>query len=301
MRFTDLEQIFGLLKKKGRQHLIVAWAVDAHTIKAAEKSVDMKLVDATLVGDEATILQVCKSNGIDAGKFSIVHQSTDTSAVEKAVDLINREKGNLLMKGNLSSDKYIRTILNKERGLTDPGTILSHVTVLKMATYHKPLIIGDVAIIPRPDLRQKIAIANYLINTAHILGTDLPKLSLLATTEQVLPGMQACTDAAIISKMADRNQIKGALVDGPLSLDLSINIDSVKIKGVKSEVAGDADCILFPNIETGNVFYKTVAQFGGGEQAAVLIGARVPAVLSSRGDNTQTKLYSVALAALLSQ
>jgi phosphate butyryltransferase len=121
----------------------------------------------------------------------------------------------------------------------------------------------------------------------------------MAVTEQVLPRMPACTDAAIISKMAERNQIRGALVDGPLSLDLSINMNSVRIKGIDSKVAGDADCILFPNIESGNVFYKTNVQYGNDQQAAILTGARVPAVLSSRGDSARTKLYSIALAASL--
>ena len=299
MQLTELEQIFDLLKGRPRQHLAAAWAIDAHTIEAVSRAVDMDFLEATLVGDEKTIEQVCENHGIDSGKFNIVHEPTDISAAAGATDLVNSQKCNLLMKGNLSTDKYLRAILNKDRGLMDHGSVLSHVTVMKITCYHKLLIIGDVAIIPLPDLKQKVAIANYLINTAHALGIDQPKLALLAATEQVLPGMPACIDAAVISKMAERGQIKGALVDGPLSMDLSINAESVKIKGIKSKVAGDADCILFPNIESGNVFYKANAQYGSSEQAAILIGARVPAVLSSRGDSATTKLYSLALAAML--
>ena len=299
MQLTELEQIFDLLKSRPRQHLAAAWAIDAHTIEAVSRAVDIGFLEATLVGDEKTIEQVCENHGIDSGKFNIVHEPTDISAVAGATDLINSQKCNLLMKGNLSTDKYIRAILNKDRGLMDHGSVLSHVTVMKITSYHKLLIIGDVAIIPLPDLKQKVAIANYLIITAHALGIDQPKLALLAATEQVLPGMPACVDAAVISKMAERGQIKGALVDGPLSMDLSINGESVKIKGIKSKVAGDADCILFPNIESGNVFYKANAQYGNSEQAAILVGARVPAVLSSRGDSATTKLYSLALAAML--
>ena len=299
MQLTELEHIFDLLEERPRQHLAAAWPIDANTIEAVSRAVDMGFLEAILVGDEKTIEQVCENHGIDSGKFNIVHEPTDISAVARATDLINSQKCNLLMKGSLSTDKYIRAILNKDRGLMDHGSVLSHVTVMRIASYHKLLIIGDVAIIPLPDLKQKLAIATYLIDTAHALGIDRPKLAILAATEQVLPGMPACVDAAVISKMAERGQIKGAIIDGPLSMDLSISADSVRIKGIESKVAGDADCILFPNIESGNVFYKANTQYGNSEQAAILVGARVPAVLSSRGDSATTKLYSLALAALL--
>ncbi len=299
MLLTDLDQISGMLKKRPKRHLIAAWAVDSHTIQAIANAVDIGLVDATLVGDEKCITDICKTLSIDPGILNIVHENTDLEAVERSVELINHQKGNLLMKGSLSTDKYMRAILNKERGLMNPGCLLSHVTVMKIPAYHKLLIFGDVAIIPLPDLKQKLAIAGYLIKTAHALGIEKPKLSVMAVTEQVLTGMQACTDAAIISKMAERGQIKGAIIDGPLSLDLSINKNAVKLKGIESMVAGDADCILFPNIESGNVFYKTNVQYGTGQQAAILVGARVPAVLSSRGDSVKTKLNSIALAAML--
>lgn len=299
MQLKNLKQIFNLFDGKPKRHLVAAWAVDSHTIKAAAEAVEMGFVDATLVGDKTLILDECRKNHLDPGKFNIVHESTEISAAFRAVRLINDQQGNLLMKGNLSTDKYMRAILHKEYGLMDRGSVLSHVTVMKIAGYHKLLVIGDVAIIPLPDLKQKIAIANYLIHTAHALGIEQPKLALLAATEQVLPGMQACMDAAIMSKMAERGQLKGAIVDGPLSMDLITSMDAVKIKGIESKVAGDADCILFPNIESGNVFYKVNAQQGNSEQAAILAGARVPAVLSSRGDSASTKLYSIALAAVL--
>ena len=299
MQLTDLKQIFGLLEGKPKKHLVAAWAVDIHTISAVSEAIDKGFLEATLVGDKKTILQVCKDNSIDHNKFYIEHESDDQAAIDRATELINNRQGNLLMKGNLSSDKYMKAILNKESGLMDKGSILSHVTLIKTVAYHKPLIIGDVAIIPLPDFRQKVAITKYLILVAHSLGIEMPKIALLAATEQVLTGMPACVDAAIISKMAERGQIRNAIVDGPLSMDLSINPESVKIKGIKSPVAGDADCILFPNIESGNVFYKANTQYGNSEQAAILVGARVPAVLSSRGDSAKTKLNSIALAAML--
>jgi phosphotransacetylase len=301
MQLTSLGQIFDLVRNRSRQHLVSSWAMDEHTIEAVSRAVDQGLVEATLVGDRQTISVICREKSIDVSKFNIINESTDTAAAIKSVKLINDRKGSLLMKGTLSTDKYMRAILDKEKGLVDPGGVLNHVTVMKIAAYHKLLIIGDVAIIPLPDLRQKIAIANCLIRTAIILGIKKPKLAVLAATEQVLPGMPACTDAAIISKMAQRNQIKGAEVDGPLSMDLAINPEAVKIKKIKSKVAGDADCILFPNIEAGNVFYKANVLYDGSEQAAIIAGARVPAVLSSRSDSVQTKLNSIALAALLAK
>jgi phosphate butyryltransferase len=173
------------------------------------------------------------------------------------------------------------------------------VTVFEIPSYHKLIIAGDVAVIPAPDLNQKIAITNYLINTARALGIETPKVGILAASEQTLPKMSACVDAAIISKMAQRNQIKNAIVDGPLAFDLMVDMESVKIKKLESPVAGDVDCILFPNIESGNVFYKSMTRFAGAELGAFVAGAKVPAVLSSRGDTIQTKMYSIGLAATL--
>jgi phosphate butyryltransferase len=195
----------------------------------------------------------------------------------------------------------MRAILNKEAGLMPPKAVLSHVTVMEIARYHKLLIVGDVAIIPAPDLDQKVAITNYLINTARALGIEKPKVAILAATEQMLPGMQACVDAGIISKMADRGQIKNAFIDGPLSLDTAIDMESAQIKKVGGQVAGDADCIVFPNIESGNVFYKFNTKLAGGELGALVCGAKCPAVLSSRGDSAKTKMYSIALAALVAK
>jgi len=213
--------------------------------------------------------------------------------------MINAGEGDFLMKGLISTDRYMKAILNKETGLMNPGAVLSHVTVVEPPTYHKLLIVGDVAIIPLPDLNQKIAIVNYLIKVAQLLGIEQPKVALQAVSEQVLYKIPSCADSAIIAKMADRGQIKGAIVEGPLGMDMIIDKESADIKGIKSVVCGDADCILFPVIEAGNVFYKTMTKFGGANLGAIVMGARVPAVLSSRGDSEQVKLYSIALAAML--
>ncbi|MBI5541340.1 MAG: bifunctional enoyl-CoA hydratase/phosphate acetyltransferase [Bacteroidia bacterium] len=302
MEITKLAQMFDVLKSKSKKRLVAAYANDSHTIGAVSQAVEKGLIDATLVGDEETIKKVCLEHKIDVTKFKIVQEADEVKAAEKAVALINAGEGDILMKGLVSTDKYMRAILSKDKGIMESSNAtLSHVSVVEVPNYHKLLIVSDVAIIPAPDLKQKITIANYLIRTAKALQIDLPKVAIIAATEQMMPGMPACVDAAIISKMADRGQIKGALVDGPLALDVAIDKESCEIKKLVSPVAGDADCLLFPNIESGNVFFKSSTKLSNGELGAVVFGAKVPAVLTSRGDSEQTKLYSIALAALIAK
>ncbi|MCB5229077.1 MAG: phosphate butyryltransferase [Candidatus Cloacimonetes bacterium] len=299
MQITKLEQMFEVLKSRPRKRLVAAWANDEHTIMAVHAAVEKGIVSGVLVGDETTIKEVCAANQIDPSVFRIVHSNSDVEAAAQAVQLINDNEGDFIMKGLLSTDRYMRAILNKEKGLMNSGAVLTHITVTEPKTYHKLLIVGDVAIIPEPDLAQKIAICNYLIKTAQLLGIQTPKVGLLSASEQTQPKIRSSYDAALISKMAERGQIKGGIVDGPLAMDLILDPESARIKGVKSEVCGDADCILFPNIESGNTFYKTLTTLLKSQLCAVVMGARVPAVLTSRGDSELTKLYSIALAALL--
>jgi phosphotransacetylase len=302
MRITKLDQMFDALKGRKKKRLVAAFANDAHTIVALNNAVDMGLIEATLVGDEKTIMGVCAEHNIDAGKFHIINETDEIKATAKAVDLINGGKGNVLMKGMVTSDKYMRAILDKEKGLMEkPDSLLTHITVMETPRYHKLLIAADVAIIPQPDIRQKIVITNYLIQTAEVLGIMNPKIAVIAATEQVSLNLQSCIDAAVLAKMGDRGQIKGAIIDGPLAFDVAIDKESCEIKKLKSNVGGDADCLLFPNIESGNVFFKSNTKLAGAELGAVVFGAKVPAVLTSRGDSEKTKLYSIALAALLAK
>jgi len=293
-----LDDLFTVLKAQKPKRLVVAFANDEHSIVAVSKAIDLGIVEATLVGNRDLIEAVCARENIDIRKFEVVHEPDEMQAATKAVAIINEGKGNMLMKGLVSTDKYMRAILDKENGLMKPSSILSHVTVMENPNYHKLLIIGDVAIIPAPEIKEKIAITNYLIDMGHALGIEKPKVAILAATEQVMPKMQACVDAALLSKMADRGQITGAFVEGPLALDVAIDKESAEIKKLNNDVAGDADCLVFPNIESGNVFYKANTKLALGEQGAIVVGANVPAVLSSRGDSIKTKLYSIALAAI---
>jgi phosphate butyryltransferase len=297
---TKLDDLLELVKTKGKKKLVAAYANDSHTIGAVSAAIDKGIVDATLVGDIDTIKQICAEEGINPDKFELVQEADENKAGVKAVSLIREGKGDILMKGLLSTDKYMRAILNKETGLM-PGKkndMLTHMAVFEVPSYHKLLVCSDVAIVPAPDMKQKQQILSYLISTAKNLEIAKPKVAILAATEQVSTGMPACVEAAIISKMGERGQIKGAIIDGPLALDVAIDAESAKTKKVGGEVAGDADCILFPNIESGNVFYKTCTKFAGAELACMVVGAKVPCILTSRGDSAKTKLYSIALAAI---
>jgi phosphate butyryltransferase len=296
---TRLEQIIDVLKNNEKKRLVAAYANDSHTIGAVNDAVKKGIVAATLVGDKETIEKTCAEHNFDINNFTIVHEPNELKAAQKAVELINNGEGDMIMKGLVSTDKYMKAILNKEKGLMPPKAVLSHVTVMENPNYHKLLVCSDVAVIPQPDLNQKIALTNYVVNVARALGIEKPKVAMVAASEQVLPKMEACVDASIISKMADRGQIKNAYVDGPLALDVAIDPEAAEIKKLESPVAGDADCLVFPNIESGNVFYKTNTKLAKAELGAMVVGAKCPAILSSRGDSVLTKLYSIALAALV--
>lgn len=298
--FTKFDDIFAELRSRGtRKRMVAAWGVDTHTIAAAAKAVGLGLADVTLVGDEALISAACREEGVDASVFKIVHNPSELDSVAQAVGMIRSGEGDFLMKGLCSTDKFLRAILNKETGLLPPKGVLSHCTVLQIPAYHKLLFVGDVAVIPAPDFNQKQVILKYLVNTAASVGVELPKVAVIAATEQVLTSQQASVEAAMLSKMVDRGQIRGCIADGPLALDVAIDRESAEIKGLKSAVAGDADCLLFPNIESGNVFYKANSKLVPGvKQAGILVGAKVPCVLSSRADSIDTKLNSIAIAAM---
>ena len=297
---TTFEQIYAELRSRGsRKRMVAAWGVDGHTVAAAGKAIELGLADVTLVGNENLIAQACKDEGMDMTAFTIVHNENEQDSIKEAVRMVREGEGDFLMKGLCSTDKFLRAILNKETGLLPPKGTLTHCTTLEIPSYHKLLFVGDVAVIPAPDLKQKQIIMECLVKTAQAVGIAKPKVAILAATEQVLPSQPASIEAAILSKMVDRGQIKGCIADGPLALDVAIDQESVAIKGLVSPVAGDADCLLFPNIESGNVFYKANSKLVAGvRQSGILVGAKAPCVLSSRADSIDTKLNSIAMAAM---
>ncbi|MBR6878471.1 MAG: phosphate butyryltransferase [Bacteroidales bacterium] len=299
MEIRKLEQMFEVLRSKPKKRLVAAYANDDHTICAVHAAVKEGLIDATLIGDQAVIAQVCQAENIDINSFKVINEPVDVKAAALACDIINAGDADILMKGLLPTDKYMRAILNKERGLCPPNVTLAHVAVIENPNYHKLMVASDCAIIPLPDIKQKQQLLKYVTDVAKKLGVSCPKVAMITATEQMSAGIPACVDAAIISKMNERGQIKGCVVEGPISLDLATDAETAAIKGMKSPVAGDADCLVFPNLESSNVFYKCCTKFDKSEVGAMLMGAKVPCVLSSRGDTSKTKLYSIALAALM--
>ena len=296
---TNFDQMFEQLRSKPKKRLVAAWGVDDHTISAVYMAVEAGIVEGILVGDEAMIQKVCAENNYDIAKLTVVNNNNELKSISQAVDMVNAGEADILMKGLCSTDKYMRGILNKEKGLLPPKAVLSHVCVVQNPGYHKLLVISDIAVIPAPDLKQKQAMIGYVANTARALGVEKPKVAMITATEQMLPGMPACVEAAMLAKMSDRGQIAGCVVDGPLALDVALCKEAAEIKKLKSEVAGDADCLVFPSIEAANVFYKFAGHFCPGvKMAAMVAGAKAPCVLSSRADSTETKLNSIALAAL---
>ena len=282
---TKFSQIVEEAQKKGRKRLAVAYGQDSHTLSAVYDAYNEGLVEPTLYGDKQVIEEVCGAEGIDCSIFKIVDEKSDVNCVRLAVAAVVAGDADVLMKGLVSTDKY--------KG------VLSHVAILEMPSLPKLLCISDVAVIPAPDFKQKQKLIGYLIQTARLLGIDTPKIACIAPSEQVLPSVPSSTEGAILAKMGDRGQLGNAIVDGPLSLDVALYKEVAEHKKVKgSAVAGDPDCLLFPNIESANVFFKAATHFGGAELAAMVMGTKVPCVLTSRGDSRLTKMYSIALACL---
>ena len=278
--------------------MVVAWGVDSHSIEAAALATDKGFVTTTLVGDPDLIDAVCKEHGIDSAKFTIVPEKDELKAVAKAVQMVHDGEGDVLMKGLCSTDKFLRAILNKEVGLLPAKGLLSHVGVIENPNYHKLLFLTDMAVIPAPDFKQKVKLAGFVTGVARSFGIAMPKIAFIAASEQMLDSMPACIEGAMLAKMCDRGQIK-AIGDGPLALDVAIDQEAVEIKKLKSPVAGDADCLLFPNIESANVFWKTNSKLATGvRQAGFLVGTKVPCILASRADSVDVKLNSIASAVI---
>ena len=299
MEIMDFSFLFEAAGKRAKRRLVVANGVDRHTLEAVVDAVKLGIVEVTITGNSELIKTQCSQLGLDESNYQVIHCSSENNAVETAVQMARSGEANLIMKGLISTDQFMKAILNKEIGILPPKTLLTHITLMKNPAYHKPLLISDVAIIPQPTFEQKKQITTYLIHAAHKLGIAVPKLAFIAATEKVIEKMPATTDARDLKALWKQGAFSGSICDGPMALDVALDAESAQIKGIVSDVAGDADCLLFPNIEAGNVFYKTNTKLINASIAAIVMGTMVPAVLSSRGDTMQTKLNSIAFAAML--
>jgi len=294
-----LSEIESLVKSKKNCRMAVAYGQDEDTILAVKKAVEEKIVDAIMIGNEKVIRDVCAKLKIDPGIFEIVNEPDEKKSGDTAVRMIIDGKAQILMKGLISTPYYLKPILNKEYNLVGKDGVLSHTTILEMPAYDKLLIVSDVAMIPYPDLNQKVQMINYNIKIAAKLGIENPKVAILAANEKVSEKMPCTMEAAVIAKMAERKQIKGAVIDGPLALDVAISKHALEVKGMKSPVEGYADILIMPSIEAGNIFYKATTLLARGKLAAVVTGAPFPAILTSRADDDDSKYYSIVLAAAL--
>jgi phosphate acetyltransferase len=265
----------------------------AGAVEAGEKG----LIVPILVGPEARIRAIAKANRIQLGHLQIVDAPHSHAAAAKAVELVRQGGAELLMKGSLHSDELLGAVVAKETGLRT-GRRISHVFIIDVPTYHKVLIVTDAAINIAPTLEEKVDICQNAIDLAVSLGVKKPKVAILAAVETVNSKMQATLDAAALCKMAERGQIKGGLLDGPLAFDNAISIEAAKIKGIDSEVAGDPDILLVPDLESGNMLAKQLSFLANADSAGLVLGARVPIILTSRADSVRSRIASCAVALL---
>ena len=275
----------------------VAHPCEASALAGAMEAAAKGLIVPILVGPAAKIAEVAQAGGIDLGTTRIVDVPHSHAAAAKAVELVRRGEAELLMKGSLHTDELLGAVVARETGLRT-GRRLSHVFIMDVPTYHKVLIVTDGAINIAPSLEDKVDICQNAIDLASSLGVALPKVAILGAVETVTSKMPATIDAACLCKMAERNQITGGLLDGPLAFDNAISRDAARIKGITSEVAGDPDILLAPDLEAGNILAKQLTFLANADSAGLVLGARVPVILTSRADSVRARIASCAVAML---
>ncbi len=295
---TKLTDLQALAKKSGKKRLAVAVAQDEHCLEAICAVDKMGLVEAILIGNEKKIREIAAKLKLDISKMKIVNEEADVNAVRAAVKMVREKQADILMKGFVSTATFLRGVLDKENGLRK-GDVLSHFALFEIPTYHKLLGLSDAAMIPAPDFKTKIAIVNNAVEFMNKLGYINPKVAVLAAVEMVNEAMIATTEAALLSKMNQRGQIKNCIIDGPLAYDNAVSSASAKHKGIVSDVAGDADLLIAPDIEAGNMLYKSWGFSSNAQLAAVVLGAAAPIVLTSRSDTEESKQASIIMAAAI--
>jgi phosphate acetyltransferase len=273
----------------------VAWPCDETSLRGAIDAAKEGLITPILVGPVTTIAELAKTHGLDLGGVEVIDVGESHAAAVRATQLVREGKAELLMKGSLHSDEILAAVVAKDSGLRG-GRRLSHVFVMDVPTYHKVLIVTDAAINIAPTLEDKVDIVQNAIDLAQSFGVERPKVAILAAVETVNSRMPATLDAAALCKMAERGQIKGGLLDGPLAFDNAISRDAAKIKGIVSEVAGDPDILLAPDLEAGNMMAKQLSFLANADSAGLVLGARVPVILTSRADSLRARIASCAVA-----
>jgi phosphate butyryltransferase len=296
MELKTLNTFIDIAQKKPKKKIVVAAAEDEPVLLAVAEAQKAGIADSILVGNKSIIEKIAVQFNIDLTKFEIIEENNPKKAATISVQLVRDGRAQILMKGLIGTPDYLKAVLDKENGLRK-GALLSHIGFFEMERYHKVLAVTDAAQNIAPDLQEKVSIINNSIDLFHRLGIECPKIAIVSAAETVSPKMQSTIDGAILTMMNKRNQIKGCVIDGPLALDNAISKEAAEHKGIISDVSGDVDLIVAPNIETANCLYKSMTYFGGASVAAIILGATVPIVLTSRSDSERSKLMSLALAA----
>jgi len=294
----SIEELIAAAKEQGRSRVAVAAAQDEAALEAVMAAREGGLAQPILIGDEASIRALAAKLGLDLAGVCLVHEPDPAQAAARAISMIRSGDADVLMKGMIDTSVLLKAALDKASGIGS-GRLMSHVAVMEVPNHGKLLVVTDAAINIAPDLAAKVDIVANAVKVARALGLKRPKVAILAGLEKVNAEKMPCTaDAAILTVMARRGQIRDCAVDGPLALDVAVSAECARVKKLESEVAGDADVLVAPDIEAGNILYKSLVDLGGAKAAGVVMGASVPVVLTSRADSAETKLASLALAAL---
>jgi phosphate butyryltransferase len=288
-----------VLSAKRRYRIAVAWAHDDNTLHAVKKAVDEGIAEVILIGTETEIARNCYRAGIMTSVFRIVESADEVSAAEDAVRMVKSGQADIVMKGLIGTDKFLKAVMDKENGLMLPGAVLSYVCALQLPEYHKLLFITDPAVIPFPSLEQKIAMIEYAIEMTSRFGIEKPKIALIGASEKPSRHFESSAHYETMKKLAAEDKISDCIMDGPLDIFLACDSKSVEIKGVKTPVDGDADILLFPSLESSNPFYKGLMLFAGGELGGLIRGTEKPVILMSRSESERSKFYCIALACLM--
>ena len=296
--FTQLEQFVEAAQQRGSKRVAVASAANVLVLRAIKQAEELGLVDPLLVGRAYEIHEAAAAADLDFREDQIVSTETTVESAERAVQLVRQGEADILVKGHLHTDDFMRAALRSDVGLrTD--RLLSHVFVLQVPLYHKLLLITDAAINIAPNLMQKAAIIQNAIDLLRQLGVEQPKVAALSAVETINPKIPSTVDAACLHKMSERGQIKYGLVDGPMAFDNAISAKAAREKGIKSEVSGDVDVLVAPDLDAGNILYKNLEYLANARVAGIVMGARAPIVLTSRADPPQARVHSLALANLI--
>ncbi len=297
---NKLQQIEDLLIGKPAKKIAVVAAHDDNVLSSLKAAYDKGFAQPILIGDKQKIFNLADSIDLDLSKVSIIQEDDNEKSARIAIEMVHRGEAHALMKGILPTADFMKAVLNKETGLKS-NRLISHTMVIENENYPKLLFVTDAAITIEPDLQQKVELIRNSVDVAHSLGVEKPKVAVLAAIEVVNTSIKSTLDAALLTQMCRRGQIKGCIVDGPLSLDLAISTESVKHKNIESDVAGDADVLLTPNIDAANILVKSLAFLQKNKMCHIITGAKVPLVVTSRSDESMTKYYSIITALALCQ